>query len=122
MVTRMDGGSDSDLIDLITADVIACLDHSLFFEQLDDLLSPREDWHQREVCAGNYELSKRVLEASGFESDDLRDIFEVLKAQGGCCDCEILYNVAKSSRLKSEYWKGRSASTEDTTKHPGTGQ
>ena len=76
MVTRMDGGADSDLISSITPDVMTCLRRSLFFERLDDLLSPREDSHQRYVCGGNYELSKRVLETLGFDSDDLRDIFE----------------------------------------------
>ena len=122
MVTRMDGGADSELINSITPDVMTCLRRSLFFERLDDLLSPKEDLHHREVCAGNYELSTRVLEASGFDSDDLRDILDVLRAQGGCCDCEILYNVAESSRLKSDYWKSSADDTQAKTKHPGTAQ
>jgi hypothetical protein len=92
------------------------------FRAMDDLLSPKEDSYHREVCAGNYELSKRVLEASGFDSDDLRDSLHVLRAQGGCCDCEILYNVAESSRLKSDYWKSQADDTEAKTKHPGTAQ
>jgi hypothetical protein len=29
----------------------------------------------------------------------------VLAARGGFCDCEVLYNAAEESRLKSEYWK-----------------
>jgi Protein of unknown function (DUF2695) len=122
MVTRMDGGADSDLISSITPDVMTCLRRSLFFERLDDLLSPEEAAHLREVCAGNYELSKRVLEASGFDSDDWQDIFNVLRAQGGCCDCEILYNVAESSRLKSDYWKSRADGIEARPKHPGAAQ
>ena len=121
-VTPMDGGADSELINSITPDVMTCLRRSLFFERLDDLLSPKEDLRHREVCAGNYELSKRVLEVSGFGSDDFRDIFDVLRAQGGCCDCEILYNVAESSRLKSNYWKSRLDDTEAKTKHPGMAQ
>lgn len=121
MVTRMDGGADSELIESITPDVMTCLRRSLFFERLDDLLSPKGNSH-REACTGNYELSKWVLKASGFDSDDLRDIFDVLRAQGGCCDCEILYNVAESSRLKSDYWKRRADDTEARTKHPGTAQ
>ena len=95
---------------------------SLFFERLDDLLFPKEDSNQREVCVGNYELSKRVLEASGFDSDDLQEILDVLRAQGGCCDCEILYNVSESSRLKSEYWKSRADGIEARTRHSGTSQ
>jgi hypothetical protein len=120
MVTRMDGAADSDLINSITPDVMTCLRRSLFFERLDDLLFPKEDSHPREVCIGNYELSKRVLEASDFDSDDWQDIFNVLRAKGGCCDCEILYNVAESSRMKSEYWKSRGDGIHGKTKHPRT--
>ena len=119
MVTRMESGADSDLINSITPDVMTCLRRSLFFERLDDVLSPKEDSHPREVCAGNYEWSKRVLEASGFDADDLQDILSVLRAQGACCDCEILYNVAESSRLKSEYWKRQAEGIDGRTKHPG---
>jgi uncharacterized protein DUF2695 len=121
MVTRMDG-ADSDLISSITPDVMTCLRRSLLFERLDDLLSPKENSHPREVCAGNYEWSKRLLEVSGFDADDVRDIFNVLRAQGGCCDCEILYNVAESSRLKSEYWKSQAEGVDGRKKHPGTAQ
>jgi uncharacterized protein DUF2695 len=63
------------------------------------------DSGQREVCDGDHKISKRILEAAGFDSDDLIDMFAVLKAQGACCDCEVLYNVVESSRLKVEYWK-----------------
>ena len=122
MVTRMDDGTDSDLIASITPDVMTCLRRSLFFERLDDLLCPKADLHEREVCAGNYRISKRVLKASGFDSGDLQDIFKVLRAQGSCCDCEVLYNVAESSRLKAEYWKSRADRTEAKPKHPRMAQ
>jgi hypothetical protein len=32
-------------------------------------------------------------------------VFHVLMAQGAFCDCEILYNIATESRLKSQYWQ-----------------
>lgn len=118
----MNDSADSEQVNLITPDVMTCLRRSFFFERLDDLLSPKEDSHQRDVCAGNYKLSKRILETSGFDSDDLQDIFNVLRAQGGSCDCEILYNVAELSRLKSEYWTSRAHGIESKTKHPGTAQ
>jgi hypothetical protein len=41
------------------------------------------------------------------DDEDLEDILAVLHSLGGCCDCEILYNVAEESRLKSEYWIAR---------------
>jgi hypothetical protein len=30
-------------------------------------------------------------------------------AQGGYCDCEILFNVAGGSRFAAEYWSKRQA-------------
>ena len=60
-----------------------------------------------ELCAGDYILAKRVLQAGAFDSADWDDIFNVLRTQGACCDCEILYNVAESSRLKAQYWKSQ---------------
>ena len=68
-------------------------------------LCPIEESGQREVCDGDHKMAKRILEAAGFDSDDLKDMFAVLRAEGACCDCEVLYNVAESSRLKAEYWK-----------------
>jgi hypothetical protein len=40
-------------------------------------------------------------------SEEIEDVLAVMRFSGGCCDCEILYNVAEESRLKSEYWKAR---------------
>jgi hypothetical protein len=121
MVTPMDGGTDSDLIASITPNVMTCLRRSLFFERLMTSCVPKEDLHEREVCAANYRISKRALEASGFDSGDFQDIFNVLRAQGACCDCEVLYNVSESSRLKAEYWKSRADRTETKPKHPPHG-
>ena len=117
MVSPMDVGPDSDLIASITPDVMTCFGRSHFFERLDDLLCPEGDSGQQEVCDGDYKLSERILEAAGFDSDDLKDMFAVLRAQGACCDCEVLYNVAESSRLKAEYWKRQAHGTEAKPKH-----
>jgi hypothetical protein len=105
MVSPMDVGPDSDLIASITPDVMTCFRRSHFFERLDDVLCPKGDSGQREVCDGDCKISERILEAAGFDSDDLKDMFGVLRAQGACCDCEVLYNLAESNRLKAEYWK-----------------
>jgi hypothetical protein len=113
----MDDGTDLDFISSMTPDVMACLRRSHFFERLDDLLCPEGRLTAREVCGGNYKLSKSVLEVANFDSVDLEDIFSVLRLQGACCDCEILYNIAESSRLKAEYWKGRLHGTEAKPKH-----
>jgi len=113
----MNAGPDSDLIASITPDVMTCFRRSHFFERLDDLLCPKGDSGQHEVCHGDYRISKGILEAAGFHSEDLKDMFTVLRAQGAGCDCEVLYNVAESSRLKAEYWKRQAHGTEAKPKH-----
>jgi hypothetical protein len=118
MFTRMDGDTNSELISSITPDVMTYLRRSLFFERLDDRLCPKEESRQREVCAGDYRISEQVLEALAFDGSDLQDIFNVLKAQGGCCDCEILYNAVESSRLKAEYWRSRIHGAQAKPKQP----
>ena len=101
----MHDSTDSDLIAAITPDVMACLRRSQFFEKLDDLLSPTEGGSGS--CHGDYRLSEDILRSGGYDSEELRDIFDVLRSQGGCCDCEILYNVTETSRLKEKYWRSR---------------
>lgn len=122
MFTRMGGDTDSGLISSITPDIMTCLRRSLFFERLDDCLCPKEESRGREVCAGKFRISEQVLQASAVDAGDLQDIFNVLKAQGGCCDCEILYNVVESSRLKAEYWKSRVHASGANPKHPDEAQ
>ena len=117
MVSPMDIGPDSDLIASITPDVMTCFRRSHFFERLDDLMCTDGDSGQREVCGGDYKISKRILKAAGFDSEDLKDMLAVLRAQGACCDCEVLYNVTESSRLKAEYWKRQALGTVAKPKH-----
>jgi Protein of unknown function (DUF2695) len=114
----MDAESDYDLIASITPDVMACLHRVGFFEKLDDLLCPNAGSNLPEKCSGDFNLSERLLQASDFNTHDLADIFGVLKAQGGCCDCEILYNVSESNRFKSAYWRNRARDSEGRSRHP----
>jgi hypothetical protein len=113
----MESGPEDDLITSITPDVMRCLDRSEFFDKLDDLLCPNEASLPRKGCGGDYKLSESVLRTAGFDSEELADIFGVLRSQGGCCDCEILYNLAESSRLKAEYWRGRAKGLDARPKH-----
>jgi hypothetical protein len=117
MFDRMETDADDELIASITPDVMKCLVRSGFFEKLDDLLCPKDDSHQCEACRGDYKLSESVLLASGFKRTDLDDIFRVLGSKGGCCDCEILYNVAESNRLKAKYWRSRAKGLENPKRH-----
>ena len=58
-------------------------------------------------AGGDHKLSEDILREAGYDPEALQDILDVLRSQGGCCDCEILYNVADTSRLKTNYWSTR---------------
>jgi hypothetical protein len=98
---------DPDLIDEITPHVMKCVLASHAFEALDDILCPVPDCAPRQHCYGDYRHAKSILLSRGFTEDELFDVFHVLIAQGGNCDCEILFNVAETSRLAAQYWKAR---------------
>ena len=100
---------DDDLIRNFTPDVQHVLKHKRFFELLDDCLSPEDPTKSPLTCKGNHGDSTAILTSLGFDSTDIDDILQVLHSEGGCCDCEILYNIAEESRLRSKYWKARHA-------------
>jgi hypothetical protein len=82
MFTSMEDDSDRDFISSITAEVIGCLNCSQFFEKLDDLLCPTEGLGSHpEECNRDYKLSQAILREAGFDTADLEDIFDVLRAQ-----------------------------------------
>jgi hypothetical protein len=114
----MEHDASDEVLAAISSDVMMCLVRERFFENLDDVLCPGKDSSERGVCSGDYSLSEAILLASGFEREDLEDVFGVLRSRGGACDCEILYNVAENSRLKSQYWQNRAKGLEDPVKHP----
>ena len=99
-----------------------CLRRALFFERLDELVSPTEQSHQREVCFASFELSKRVLEAFGFDSDDLQDIF---KSPQSARRMLRLRNPVQRCRIESleiRVLEEPADGIEANTKHPGTTQ
>jgi len=119
MFGHMEDDAAKDFISSITPDVMKYLDRLAFFQKLDDLLSPREDPNLRRACGGDYKLSESVLLKSGVQQADWADIFGVLHSKGGCCDCEILYNVSESSRLKATYWRNQAEGSQNPASHSG---
>ncbi len=107
---------DEELIESISPDVMRSLRGSGFFAGLDDLMSPIDETVEPEVCHGDFRHAKRVLAEKGFGErngiDEVFDICHVLMAQGGYCDCEVLYNVSDENRLKADYWKKRAENQE----------
>jgi Protein of unknown function (DUF2695) len=117
MFSRMEERPDPEFVASITPDVMRCLDNSSFFQKLDDLLCPKDGSQIQPSCSGDYKLSESILRASGFEESDFGDVFDVLRAKGGFCDCEILYNASESNRLKSKYWQKRERAIDPGTTH-----
>ncbi len=108
---------DDELVNDITPDVLAVLGREKFFERLDDRFCPIDASQKRSLCQNSFEISTSVLHDIGFDSEEIRDVIEVLHANGACCDCEVLYNVAEESRLKSGYWKARAMNIEPYSPH-----
>jgi len=97
---------DEEIIDSIAPDVLRTLQKKDFFTKLDDLFCPAKDTIPQ-LCSGDFRHAKKILQRCGFEPSDWSDVFHVLMGQGAYCDCEIVYNAAPESRLKSQYWQGR---------------
>jgi hypothetical protein len=112
---------DSETIDDITPDVLRCLSGAGVFQALDDALCPA-DASARQKCHGDYRHARAILVARGFREEELFDVFHVLMARGGYCDCEILYNAVETSRLKAEYWRARAQGVEPPGPHHGAGE
>ena len=108
---------DSELIDDITPDVMRALDRAGVFQALDDILCPADGSQPRRECHGDYRHARAVLLARRFREDELFNVFHVLMARGGHCDCEILYNAVETSRLKAEYWRARAEGIEPYDPH-----
>src|SRR5262245_25371280 len=95
---------DDSYVEGIAENVLVVLTRKRFFEMLDDEMCPIDPAGQGAICRGSYDLASSVLAQLGFSSEDSADVLQVLAARGGHCDCEILFNVAETSRLKAAYW------------------
>jgi hypothetical protein len=96
---------DAELAESIADDVLAVLEARRFFELLDDLFCPNDPEAAPRTCNHSFANAIEVLSTFGMDSDKTADVLAVMKVQGACCDCEILYNVAEESRLKAKRWK-----------------
>jgi hypothetical protein len=94
----------------LTKDIApAVLARQRVFEALDDLLCPAYEQAPREACARDFRHARRILEARGHDAEAQFDVFHVLMARGGFCDCEILTNVADASRFRERFWSRHGA-------------
>ena len=100
--------NDREFIEAIARDVLEEAHQGVaFFQLLDDQMCPTDPVQPRAACQGSFALSPAILADRGFDSEAVGEIIEVLRAKGAHYACEILFNVAEDSRLKSMYWKSR---------------
>ena len=97
-----DESEEAAFVAAITPDVMRVLRSVGFFAKLDGLIAA-----DGQRCSGDYALTRVVMAGLSFPEEDVEDVLAVLHANGGHCDCEILYNVASESTLSHEYWTGR---------------
>ena len=99
---------DDELIASIAPDVMGALQERGFFAALDEMFCPKGGAKQAQTCAGDFRYAKQALQLCRFEESDWSDVLHVLMGHGAFCDCEILYNAATESRLKTQHWQQRS--------------
>jgi hypothetical protein len=90
----------------ITPIVLRVLAKRGFFAKLDDYMCPAEEFEPY-VCQHDFALSTQVLSDMGFDDTERRDVLAVLVHSDARCDCEVLFNISASNRLKAQYWKDR---------------
>jgi len=99
---------DEELAQDIYLDIMRVLSHRQFFQKLESAVFP--DGDERRVCTHSYELTTALLVAEDFSEQEREDILSVFHHHGGCCDCEILYNVDdREDGRKAAYWRHRHA-------------
>lgn len=104
---------NEEFIASITPNVLSSLRERGFFSELDNMFCPRNSMTSPQSCSGDFRHAKRTLQRCGFEESDWSDVFHVLMGQGAFCDCEILYNAAAESRLRSQHWQRRAHETQE---------
>ena len=67
-------------------ELLNLLFHRMFFYRLNEKLSGL-------TCDHTLRLSEQILTQMQFSRGKMNEILEVLKRNGGHCDCEIIYNV-----------------------------
>jgi len=116
MASSHDGPDEDFTISDIAPYVLKVLRDRGYFERMDadfwpaHLVSP-------EPCDHTFRRTERILSQLDMDSEDIEEAVLVLVSKGACCDCEVLYNVAEDSSLKSRYWRRRALELGDDSGH-----
>ena len=98
---------DREFYEEIADDVLKSLGRTKFFDDLDELFCPHDGASSPVSCDNSFKSTQSILPGLGYDDAAIQDIVNVLQVKGACCDCEVLYNVAETSKLKEKYWKAR---------------
>jgi hypothetical protein len=96
----------------ITPDVMSCLQREEFFTKLESHIFP-DGTIDSNRCNHSFAVSTLILSEAGHDEDAREDVFDVMRSQGGFCDCEILLNVAPESTTRAAYWMKKAKNTEE---------
>jgi len=92
----------------ITPDVMGVLNRQFFFERLEKEIFPT-GIVDSSTCRHDYIVTTKLLSQLGHDADAIEDVIDVMRANGGFCDCEIVLNTAPESRIREKYWKDEHA-------------
>jgi hypothetical protein len=102
---------EQDFVDEIATEVLEILNHLQFFQKLESRVFPDGDSGARN-CDHSYRHTESILQADNIPSKMQEFILIACKAQGGFCDCEILYNVDdREDCPRAQYWRAKSGSS-----------
>ena len=101
----------AEFIKDITPDVMSVLERDEFFTKLEAQIFPTSTTDLN-TCDHSYSVSIVILSELGHDESARDDVFDVMRSQGGFCDCEILLNAAPESPTRSAYWKQWAANVE----------
>jgi len=67
-----------------------------------------------EKCGNTCEITSSIVLSKDFPNQDIQDVISVMQAHGGYGDCEILYHVVETSRLKTKHWQAQAREHESS--------
>lgn len=77
--------------------MLVVLRRERLFETVDDRMCPADPARLRAQYDGPYAMTTAILLKAGYDEEAITDVLLVLAAEGACCDCEILFNVARKA-------------------------
>ncbi len=94
---------DEELAEEIGPWIISVLNERQFFQKLEQAVFSDTDESR---CTHSYDITFKLLTEEGFDVQEREDMLSVFHHRGGCCDCEILYNVdERDAGRKAKYWR-----------------